>query len=119
MAHNNPKRKQRDGEIKIEKVNVLRQKVLNAILIVFIAIILIITFAGAYLAYLTFGDKIGAASVAVALTEGLIHSPSTFAAYAIAVLVPLFVFVNTVAASILIWIELVGHIRKFLGRVEL
>ena len=115
MAHDNPKRKQRDRQIVIEKDNVLRDRVLSAILIG----IIVFTFVGSALMYATFGDRIGAASVALALTQGLIHSPSTYAAYAIATLVPLFLFVNTIAASLVIWIELFGHIRKLMNRLEL
>ena len=112
LAHNNPKRKQRDGQIEIEKAHGLRDKVLSAIVIV----IFLFTLVVSALLYATFGDKIGAASVALAITQGIIHSPSTYAAYAIAIVVPLFLFVNAIAASLLVWIELIGHIRKFLNR---
>ena len=114
MAHNNPKRMQRDGQIEIEKAHILRDKVLSAIVIV----IFLFTLVVSALLYATFGDKIGAASVALAITQGIIHSPSTYAAYAIATVVPLFLFVNAIAASLLVWIELIGHIRKFLNRLE-
>lgn len=111
MTDNNPKRNQRDGQIEIEKAHTLRDKVLSAIAIV----IFLSTLAVWVLLYATFGDKIGAASAALALTQGMIHSPSTYAAYAIATAVPFFLFVNAIAASLLIWIELIGHIRKFLN----
>jgi hypothetical protein len=81
--------------------------------------IIAFTFAVSALLYAIFGDKIGAASVALAITQGIIHSPSTYAAYAIAALAPLFLFVNGIAALLLTWIELIGHIRKFLNRLEL
>lgn len=114
MAHNNPKRKQRDGQIDAEKAHILRDKALSAIVIVIFLFTLIVS----ALLYATFGDKIGAASVALAITQGIIHSPSTYAAYAIATFVPFFLFVNATAASALVWIELIGHIRKFLNRLE-
>ena len=123
MAHDNPKRKQRGRRLVIEKDNFLGdslgERVLNAVMIG----IVIFSLVGSILAYVKFGDKIAdkisALSVALAVTQGLIRSPSTYGAYAIATVVQLYAITYLIAVPLVIWIELFGYIHKLMKRLEL